>query len=388
MQGTGQKKAKNPLIVGTKSGLYCPQGDFYIDPWRPVEKALITHAHGDHARWGMKEYLAAECGLPMLRLRVGEDSNIKGVQYGEQIPIGKSLVSFHPAGHILGSAQIRIEAEDQVWVMSGDYKRDPDPTCELFEVVPCDTFITEATFSLPVYKWTSGEQVAGEILDWWNANRELGRTSILFCYVLGKAQRVLAELAKLTDRTVYVHGSMVGMTELYRHAGIKMLPIEKITDEHRKNDLAGELVIAPPSAYRSLWMKRFKNFETGFASGWMRVRAARRRSGYDRGFVISDHADWPQLLQTIKDTGASKILPTHGSTYSLVRYLQEHGWDAEALQTKYMGELLPGVSETQGHGGEEAVDYGEDHLAPDASPNGHQHDEPESAAEMINLEGS
>lgn len=340
-------KARKPLVKVQSGGLYCPAGDFFIDPWRAVDKAVITHAHSDHARWGSKQYIAAEPCVPLLQHRLGtrdeveQPINARGIPYGQQFVMNDALVSFHSAGHILGSAQVRIEVDGEVWVVTGDYKRETDPTCDPFEVVPCDVLITEATFGLPIYKWDSGAKVAEEIFQWWHKNREQNRTSLLFCYALGKAQRVLGELAKLTDRPVYVHGAVHQLTELYRKQGIEMLPTEVVTNTSKKNDLAGELVLAPPSAFRSPWMKRFKDFETGFASGWMRVRAARRHRSYDRGFVLSDHTDWPGILKTIEETGAKRVFAMHGRTEPLVRYLNGLGYQADSMRASWWDEEAP-----------------------------------------------
>lgn len=328
-------KGKKPLVTVKSGGLYCPPGDFYIDPWRAVKRAVVTHAHSDHARVGSDEYIAAESGIGLLKHRLGDDANFNPIPYGQQFVMKDALVSLHPAGHILGSAQVRIEAEGQVWVVTGDYKRDNDPTCDTFEVVPCDVFITEATFGLPIYRWDPGSRVAEDVFSWWEHNREHNRTSILFCYALGKAQRVLAELAKITDRTVYVHGAVHQLTELYRKEGVHMVPTELVTTSGKKQNLAGELVLAPPSAFRSPWMRRFKDFETGFASGWMRVRAARRHRAYDRGFVLSDHADWPDLIRSIRDSGAKHIRAMHGNTDVLVRYLNEQGYQADSMRAQW-----------------------------------------------------
>jgi putative mRNA 3-end processing factor len=325
----------DPLVVPTAAGLYCPAGDFHVDPWRPVPTALITHGHGDHARFGNDRYYAARQGLGILRKRLG-DVNLAGVEYGERVRLGRATVSFHPAGHVLGSAQIRIEADGATWVVSGDYKRDPDPTCAPFEVVPCDTFISEATFALPIYRWRPTADVVGEIWDWWQSNARAGTTSVLGCYALGKAQRVLAELLRYTDRPVYVHGAVAAITDVYREAGVAMVPTLAL--EKDRKDYAGELIVAPPGADATPWMRRFGKSSTGFCSGWMRVRGNRRRRGYDRGFVLSDHADWPSLLRTIRETGATRALLTHGHSDVLVRYLREQGLDAGALETSFGGE--------------------------------------------------
>lgn len=327
-----------PLLRVDDCGLYCEAGGFHIDPWKPVPRAVISHGHGDHARWGSAAYLAAAPSLPILRRRLGEEAAIEGAPFGERMRIGGVTVSFHPAGHILGSAQVRVERGGEVWVFSGDYKRLPDPSCEPFETVPCHTFITEATFALPIYRWGDPAAVAGEVFAWWEENREAGRASVLFCYALGKAQRILAALARLTGRPVWVHGAVEPLNECYRAAGVEMLPARRVAETARGQSFAGELVLAPPSAGGSTWMRRFGAASTGFASGWMRVRGARRRRGFDRGFEISDHADWPDLLRTIEETGASRVLTTHGFADSLARYLRERGLEAGTLATPFEGE--------------------------------------------------
>lgn len=327
-----------PLLRTDDRGLFCEAGGFHIDPWRPVPRAVISHAHGDHARGGSEAYLAAAPSVPVLRRRLGE-ARIEGVPFGERVRMGEVTVSFHPAGHVLGSAQIRVERGGEVWVFSGDYKRRADPTCEPFEPVPCHTFITEATFALPIYRWDETGVVAREIFDWWEANREAGRASVLFTYALGKAQRILGELARLTDRTVFVHGSVEPLNECYRQAGVAMLPTRPVSETVRGQSFAGELVLAPPSAGGSTWMRRFGPASTAFASGWMRVRGTRRRRGFDRGFVVSDHADWPDLLRTFEDVGAERVLTTHGYAEPLARYLRERGQPAGTLATPFEGEM-------------------------------------------------
>ncbi|RYZ70078.1 MAG: ligase-associated DNA damage response exonuclease, partial [Proteobacteria bacterium] len=269
---------------------------------------------------------------PLLQTRLGIDSKFEVHPYGEKFKIGNATVSFHPAGHILGSSQVRVEYEGKVWVASGDYKRAHDPTCAPFEVVPCDVFITEATFALPIYRWDSGEQTAREVLKWWDENIKENRPSLLFCYALGKTQRLLAEIYQLDpNRQAFLHGAALNLTRQYREAGVEMIATSPVADVPKTEKFGGELILAPPSAFRSLWMKRFKSPSTGFASGWMRVRGARRRKGYDRGFVLSDHADWPGLLSTARDTGAQLILPTHGASETLSRKLIEMGLQAEPL---------------------------------------------------------
>lgn len=326
------------LITVQPQGLYCEKGDFFIDPWRPVDRALITHAHSDHARSGSQSYIATQISEGILRRRlVGDRIQLQGVQYGEKLKLGSVWVSFHPAGHVLGSAQVRVEDANEVWVISGDYKRCADPTCEPFEVLPCDVFISEATFGLPIYRWKPGRETAQEIYDWWQSDRD--RPSLLFCYAFGKAQRVLSELRALSDRPVYVHGAVHALTEIYRDVGVEMVPTIPVSEMPRKYKFEGDLVLAPPSGHRSSWMKRFSHPQTAFASGWMAVRGARRRRGYERGFVLSDHADWNSLIGTVRQTGAKTVYITHGQTDVLARYLQEvHQINALPLRTLFEGE--------------------------------------------------
>ncbi len=326
------------MLIESPSGLFCPGGGFHLDPWGPVERALITHVHGDHARPGSQAYLCAEPSRRLLERRFGPDVRIETLPYGERITLGDVVVSFHPAGHILGSAQIRIEGADGVWVAGGDYKRTDDPTCAPFEPVACNTFISESTFGLPIYRWDSTETVIAEILEWWNDNRENERTSVLFCYTVGKAQRILAELARVTDRPVFVHGAMLQMIEAYREAGIQMLQTASATEQPKGRKFSGELVLAPLSARGTPWMRRLGAHSDAFASGLMRVRGVRRQRAFDRGFVLSDHADWPALLETIASTGASRVIATHGHAEPLARYLREKGIDAGVMRTAWEGE--------------------------------------------------
>lgn len=321
----------------TPQGLYCPDGDFYIDPWRSVECALVTHAHSDHARAGSARYFSAQPSVPLLEERLSTSAPIQGTPYGEKIKFKNAWVSFHPAGHILGSAQIRVETSKEVCVVSGDYKRDPDPTCSAFEVVPCDTFITEATFGLPHYSWDPTPKVAREILNWWEANRKRGLNSILYCYSLGKAQRILAEIGKFTNDRILLHGAAAKLTQIYRDAGVTLPPTEEVKDAKKKQSFSGELILAPPGAGQGGWIEQFKEYRTAFASGWMAVRGAKRWRGYDRGFVVSDHADWPSLIRTVEETGARNIFATHGSSEILSRYLKEKGLNANVLRTEYGG---------------------------------------------------
>jgi putative mRNA 3-end processing factor len=322
------------VVTVTENGLYCAAGNFYIDPWRPVACAVLTHAHGDHARAGSERYFAAEPGAGLLRQRLGVDAALIEKAYGEPFEIGAARLSLLPAGHVLGSAQIRIETDAGVWIVTGDYKRASDPTCAPFEPSRCDVLISEATFALPCYRWPQTREVIADIYRWWMENRARGRASALFCYALGKAQRVLAELMQFTDEPVYLHGAVAPLVEEYRRRGVAMLQTAPVVRE-RKADYAGALIVAPPSAAGTPWMRRFPQVSTGFCSGWMRIRGARRRRGYDRGFILSDHADWPALLQTIGESGASRVLLTHGYTHALERFLREQGANAAALSTAY-----------------------------------------------------
>lgn len=325
------------LVVATPAGLYCPPGDFHIDPCQPVPRAVITHGHGDHARTGMGCYHVVHEGLPILRWRLGEQ-RYHAHAYGETFALGATLVSLHPAGHVLGSAQVRIEHDGAVWVVSGDYKRQPDPTCSAFEPVRCDTFVTETTFAQPVYRWQDTAEVARDIVQWRDECAAAGDTAVLFCYALGKAQRLLAELARQTDQPALLHGAIAAGVEVYRTAGIPLLPTETIAEQARASDHAGRLVLAPPSAAGSAWMRRFRRVQTGFASGWMQLRGNRRRRNVDRGFVVSDHADWPALLATIEQSQATRIVAMHGDSDALVRLLGERGLTAGTFATAFGGE--------------------------------------------------
>ncbi|URL59928.1 ligase-associated DNA damage response exonuclease [Luteibacter flocculans] len=333
------------LLLPRPEGLYCPAGDFFIDPMQPVARAVVTHAHGDHARSGSGLYHVAAAGEGLMRERLGAASVVHAHAWREAFALGDTRVSFHPSGHILGAAQIRIEGCGKVAVVSGDYKRDPDPTCTPFEPVPCDVFVTESTFGLPIYRWPSMRQVVDEILGWVDECAARGVAAVLFCYALGKAQRLLAELATRSERTVHLHGAMLRLVALYREAGVPMLPTVPVSESARGKDFAGELVMAPPSAAGSPWMRRFGKASTGFASGWMQVRGARRRRGYDRGFVVSDHADWPGLLRSVADCGAKRIYVTHGDGEALIRHLRENGHEAFPLRS--LGGQMPDLRSSE-----------------------------------------
>ncbi|MGE5097312.1 MAG: ligase-associated DNA damage response exonuclease [Betaproteobacteria bacterium] len=331
------------LVEPTDRGLYCAAGGFHIDPWLPVDRAVITHAHGDHARPGSTAYLSAQCGLPILRARLGEEAALEGMAYGEARDINGVRVSLHPAGHVLGSSQVRLEHRGEVWVVSGDYKLDPDPTCEPFEAVKCHTFVTESTFGLPIYRWCAPGEIFERIDAWWRANAAAGRASVLFGYAFGKAQRILASVDAGIGPIV-VHGAVEVLNAGYRECGVRLPETRRVGDYEAKKDFAGALIVAPPSAQSTPWLKRFGDYSDAFASGWMAIRGARRRRVVDRGFVLSDHADWPGLNRAIEATGAQRIFVTHGHTAPLVQWLNERGYEAHTMRTAFEGEA----------GGEEA----------------------------------
>lgn len=326
-----------PLLTLSEHGLHCAAGGFYVDAWGPVDRNIVTHAHSDHARAGARRYLCAAPGRDLLGLRLGDDADIQPLAYGQSLRLGDVAVSLHPAGHILGSAQVRVEQRGQVWVVSGDYKLAPDPTCAAFEPVRCHTFLSESTFGLPVYRWSPPAAILADIQQWWQDNRAQQKTSLLLCYALGKAQRILAGLDPALGPVV-VHGAVDRISHVYRAADIPMIATRTIADRARTADWRGALILAPPSAHNSPWTRRFKQLSTGFASGWMRVRGQRRRRALDRGFALSDHADWPALLTAIAATEAEHILVTHGQAAPLARYLNEHGKHAEVLATRFVGD--------------------------------------------------
>jgi len=322
------------MLSVTEAGLHCAAGDFYIDPWRPVARALITHAHSDHARPGSAAYWCAAPGEAVLRVRLGSAAAITGLAYGERRTLNGVTVSFHPAGHVLGSAQIRLEHRGEVWVVSGDYKTQTDPTCAAFEPVRCHAFVTESTFGLPVYRWREPGLVFGEIHDWWRRNRDAGRVSVLFAYSLGKAQRLLAGLDGNLG-PVLLHAAAREFLPAYRAAGIALPEVPPATKENVRAVGPGALVIAPPATEGAAWRASLGDPATAFVSGWMQLRGPRRRRGAEAGFVLSDHADWPGLLDAIAATGAERVLVTHGAAGPLVRWLKETGREAAALATRF-----------------------------------------------------
>ncbi len=333
------------LVIHRPQGLYCPPGDFYIDPWRPVPSAVITHAHADHARAGHGRVLATAISEGVLRCRLGASLNLQGLAYGEVVQHNGVRISLHPAGHVLGSAQVRLEHGGQVWVVSGDYflsaHDEANPTCAPFEPVRCDCFITESTFSLPVYRWLPQADVFAQINAWWQANAAAGRPSLLMAYSYGKAQRLLAGVDAGIG-PIFVHGAVLPLNAAYQAAGVSLPEARPVTDlpddRTRTQALRGALVVAPPAVHGSAWARKLGDFSDGFASGWMQLRGARRRQGVDRGFVLSDHADWPGLLRAIDATGAQRVIVTHGQEAVLVRWLRERGLQAASFATEYGAE--------------------------------------------------
>ncbi|RMA43229.1 ligase-associated DNA damage response exonuclease [Rhodophyticola porphyridii] len=331
------------VLQFTDRGIYCPAGDFHIDPWKPVPRALITHGHADHARPGHGAYLATRTAAPVIRHRLG-DIPLDTITYGEARRIGDAQVSFHPAGHVPGSAQIRVEIGGEIWVASGDYKTVDDGLSEPFEPVRCHAFITESTFGLPIYNWPDQAVLAADINGWWAENAAAGRTSVLGVYSLGKAQRVL----RLLDPSlgpILTHGAVEATNRVIRGQGLALPDTIQVTPDLDAKAHSGAMVLAPPSALGSAWMRRFGAVSTGFASGWMRLRGVRRRRAADRGFVISDHADWDGLNSAIRATGADRIFVTHGYTAQFSRWLTTQGYDAGIVETDYGGETLDEVTE-------------------------------------------
>ncbi len=330
--------ARDPVLSFTDKGIYCAAGNFFIDPWRPVGRALVTHGHADHARPGHTRYLATKAAAPVMRFRLGEIS-IDTIEFGETRRIGDANVSFHPAGHVPGSAQIRVEVAGEVWVASGDYKIEPDGLSEPFEPVECHAFITECTFGLPVFTWAPQREVMDDIDSWWRANAATGKTSVIGAYALGKAQRILANVDPSIG-PILTHGAVENTNEVLRGQGIALPDTIRVTPDLDAKAHPGALVVATPSALGTTWMRRFGPVSTGFASGWMRLRGVRRRRAADRGFVLSDHVDWDGVNTAIRETGAERIFVTHGYTSIFRRWLEDQGYDARIVETEYEGESL------------------------------------------------
>lgn len=321
------------LIEFTSKGLFCAAGGFYIDPWAPVDKAVITHAHSDHARWGSRSYLCHHLTKPILQLRLG-DHSYESIGWNEPVYFNGVTVSLHPAGHIIGSSQVRVEYKGEIWVVSGDYKTENDGLSGEFEPVACHTFITESTFGLPIYNWKPQQEIFSSIQQWIRQNHEAGKTSVLIGYSLGKAQRLL-QCAAQTGLPIFLHGAVDNVQQALLRAGIPLPQATRVVPDTPKELFKGNIVIAPGSAESSPWMKRFAPYSVGVCSGWMQVRGNTRRRNADAGFALSDHADWERLLQTVKATGAQKVFVTHGFQAAFSRYLNENGIAAAEVKTEY-----------------------------------------------------
>jgi putative mRNA 3-end processing factor len=346
------------LVVLRPEGLYCEAGDFFIDPWRPVHRAVITHAHADHARRGHGHYLASAQGAAVLRARLGT-IDLQTLAWGQGLRVQGVRVSLHPAGHVLGAAQVRIEHRGEVWVVSGDYfldghdEPDPHPTTTPFEPQRCHCFVTESTFGLPLYRWRPRRELAAELNAWWAANAAAGRTSLLMGYSFGKAQRLLA-MADVSIGPIAVHAAVEPLNRAYRASGVALpatRPLESLSAAER----ARALVVAPPGADRGPWAKGLVERSTAFASGWMQLRGRRRREGLDRGFAISDHADWPGLQRAIGASGAERVIVTHGAEAVMVRWLREQGLQAGSFATAFNAD--GGEGEPPGDASAAAADH-------------------------------
>ena len=321
------------LIQFTDRGLYCPQGGFYIDPWRPVDRAVITHGHSDHARWGNKRYLCHHHTLPILQLRLGPN-HYQSVDWNEPVLMNGVKISLHPAGHIIGSSQVRVEYLGEVWVVSGDYKCENDGLSGQFEIVPCNTFITESTFGLPIYNWKPQQEIYADMQQWIKELNNDGKTAVLTAYSLGKAQRILQPISE-TGIPIFLHGAVYNVHRTLVDAGWKLPSAKRVELDAPKESFKKSVVIVPGSAIGSPWMKRFTPYAVGSCSGWMQVRGNVRRRNVDAGFALSDHADWNGLLQTNKATVAEKVFVTHGFQSAFSRYLNEIGIEAGEVKTEF-----------------------------------------------------
>lgn len=333
------------LLELTEYGLYCPKADIFIDPWKPVGKAIITHAHADHARWGMQKYLAHHQSEAVLKLRLGHDISLQTIEYNEFLEINGVRISFHPAGHIPGSAQIRLAYKGKIVVVSGDYKVEDDGLAKAYEPIRCHEFVSECTFGQPIYKWSPQSEIFKEINNWWRINASQGRNSLIFAYSLGKAQRIINNL-DLSIGSVFVHGAIYNTNQALISNGVKVVEVPKVTQDQSKSNFKAAMIIAPPSAMGTTWMKKFSPYRTAICSGWMNVRGARRRRASDTGFVLSDHADWDGLISAIKATEAEKVYLTHGYTAVFGRYLEE----VEKIHAVELKTLFEGENGGQGDG--------------------------------------
>lgn len=326
------------LLEFTDKGIYCGQAGVYLDPWKRVDRAIITHGHSDHAYAGHNHYLCTKEAMPVIKHRLYLRDNVQTLQYGEAVNINGVEFSFHPAGHIPGSAQIRVEYKGEVWVFSGDYKLGADGISAPFEPVPCDVFITESTFGLPIYKWKHQEEIFNDINAWWLKNQSEGKCSVITGYTLGKSQRILKNVDTGIGK-IFTHGAVDAINSVIKAQGIDLPEAPRVSNEISKEDLKAALIICPPSAVGSPWIRRFLPYSLGVASGWMKLRGTRRRRGADRGFVLSDHADWNELNTAILETGAQKVFVTHGYSEIFAHWLNTRGIEAHEVKTKFEGEL-------------------------------------------------
>ncbi len=324
------------LLVHTTLGLYCPKADVSLDPWKPVKKAILTHGHADHARWGSSSYLCTPTAAPVIKYRLG-DINLETLPFGEEKLINGVSFSFHPAGHILGSAQIKVSYKGEMVVFSGDYKTANDGFSEAFEPVKCHTFITESTFGLPVYHWQDQKWVFNEMEEWCKNNRNNGQLSILYGYSLGKAQRILQGLPESVG-PIFTHSTIEAVLNVMRNQGVSLKNTIPVNEHLTRADLLSGVIIAPPAVQNSNWLKKFEPIRNGVVSGWMALRGARRRRNADKGFVLSDHADWEGLNEAISLTGAENVFVTHGYTDILSKWLIDKGLNAHPLETNFEGD--------------------------------------------------
>lgn len=331
---------RDDLLIFSSKGIYCPAADLYIDPWRRVPKAVITHGHSDHARPGHGHYICTPLTAPVLKHRLGQKIQIDELPFGHHINVNGVRISLHPAGHIPGSAQVRVEHKGEVWVVTGDYKLHSDPISEPFELVPCHTLITESTFGLPIYQWSDPKIIIRDIHQWWLDCQANGHLAVMTAYSLGKAQRIIAEL-DTNQGPLFTHKSIEPINEIFRQSGLNLPHTTLLNESHQHKDLKGGLLIAPPAVLNSDWMQRLGPISDAMASGWMSLRKGRFRRTADRGFALSDHADWPGLLTAIRESGAERVLVTHGFTAQFARYLREIGFNAQAVVTRFQGEISP-----------------------------------------------
>ncbi|NVJ88569.1 MAG: ligase-associated DNA damage response exonuclease [Flavobacteriaceae bacterium] len=331
------------LLKFTKKGIYCIPGKFYLDPWYPVDYAIISHGHADHARWGNKHYLCHNDSKAILQHRIGVGISIESLAYNQTKMINGVKVSFHPAGHIIGSAQIRLEYKGYVVVFSGDYKIQPDGVSTSFEPIKCHEFITESTFGLPIYKWKTEQELQNELQDWIYQNQQNNRTSVFFGYSLGKAQRIL-KLVENVD-AIYVHAAIHNLNNAISNSGITLPKSQLLTSDFKKSAIQNKIIILPPALLGSRLLKRIPNAATAICSGWMQIRGNRRWKGVDAGFVVSDHADWDGLLTAVKATEAEKVYVTHGSQAVFSKYLNDIGIKAHELKTEFGEDTLEAVEQ-------------------------------------------